>query len=1314
MTGHGRPHALHPSRTYKVPRFVGAWRKLACLSVAPVLLILLILPPGTVAAQSPSASIDDLQLQLRIAWGGGDNRQWRGEIRINSGRFLGYTPLGLEADEPGSMVFSPQQIKIEQRSPRIYDGLDLAVIAPRDAVITVRLTPLDDPTAVQVSEVTLASLLDSMHQSPLDSSNNRLLVRRAPGDRLRLHFARESLIFRPGESFAVGATPHHTGAAPRSVVRCNFRLQNSNGTEVWSEATDLTVDETGKIPTAGPMTVPAPVEEGVYSLLVELIVRPNSFATPFRAPKSLAQRRLQFVVLSGDPLPNDTTPWSEQWAFDPAQPDWLRRVESLAAWPQWNVLPGFRKGALGNGKQSVATYNEQKMTMLASQGWQAFPLPVGAVGKPHLLVVEAPADRAQTLAISVVEPNAVGFVGPIGLDSGIVTKGIIETGEDNMIRHKLVFWPRTGTPLVLISNRGGGDALFGKIKLLAGPTRLPTAISAEEPNQRLLSVYLEKPLFPEAMSVSETPDPWTNRTLDDWTMFYQGAVRWVQYLKFAGYNAAVIPVVCDGSGLYPSPILQPTPKYDTGVFFVSGQDPLRKDVFELLLRIFDREGLVLIPAVHFTSPLPELEALRRSSERDGLALVNTSGLTYLETRGARHGLAPYYNPLDPRVQTAMVRVIDELNSRYARHPSFGGISLKMGPQTYTHLPSKDWGYDDRTIDRFEKDLGIIVPGEGENRFAQRSKYLLGAKRKVWLQWRADQIGALHDKMAASLSKYRPGAKLYLAGGDLFRTEAGKELLRPALPQRVTVNDVMLELGLNAPRYADRRNVVLVRPRRIATAETLLETAIDTHLQNSSEVDRYFAMAGGAADLFFHERIAHKQPEFDAVSPFGPSNTQTWILTHAAPGGAENRRRFVNAIAAADPRSLMDGGWMPIFGQEDATRDLFAVYRRLPDRDFDTATSSTMRSQSVVVRSLTDGAQTFLYVVNDSPWPTSVTVQLAAPLGCEIVSLNDRKLESLGRDSEAVIWTIELKPYDLVGARIDVPGIEVNDYTFTNRDTDRIAMTLARRVDSLKSRIGGLGNATPLDTLFNPDFDHKSGDETVPNDGSPEGWTFSKRPGVTVAASSAQAKSGEKSLRLASEGPVAWVRSSPIPTPQTGRISIWVWLKVKDASKQPPLRLAIEGRLEDEVYYKFATVGVGGSAPKINEQWQPYVFHIDDLPSEQLSELRVGFDLMGAGEVFVDDIQVFDIWFYENERDELSKDIAVADFHLSQGNVADCQRLLDGYWAQFLEQNAPMRQAEIASLPDLREDIQTEVETKEESPGMFQRIRSWSPRKLLPF
>ena len=200
--------------------------------------------------------------------------------------------------------------------------------------------------------------------------------------------------------------------------------------------------------------------------------------------------------------------------------------------------------------------------------------------------------------------------------------------------------------------------------------------------------------------------------VDDWVTFYEGGTRLVDYLNHVGYNGLVIAALADGSTIYPSEVLEATPRYDTGLFLETGQDPVRKDVLEMLLRLFDREGLQLIPALEFGAPLPELEALLRRGgpEAEGITWVGPDGLTWLETYPPVRGMAPYYNVLHPRVQQAMLAVVHELVARYAQHPSFGGLAIQLTLQGYAQLPGPEWGLDDVTIARFQQETQIRVPG----------------------------------------------------------------------------------------------------------------------------------------------------------------------------------------------------------------------------------------------------------------------------------------------------------------------------------------------------------------------------------------------------------------------------------------------------------------------------------------------------------------------------------------------------------------------------------------------------------------------------
>jgi hypothetical protein len=216
-----------------------------------------------------------------------------------------------------------------------------------------------------------------------------------------------------------------------------------------------------------------------------------------------------------------------------------------------------------------------------------------------------------------------------------------------------------------------------------------------------------------------------------------------------------------------------------------------------------------------------------------------------------------------------------------------------------------------------------------------------------------------------------------------------------------------------------------------------------------------------------------------------------------------------------------------------------------------------------------------------------------------------------------------------------------------------------------------------------------------------------------------------------EGPhnIGWVRSEPFQPPSTGRIVVLAWIRTRDRQQQPPFRLAIDGLLNGQSYYRFAPLGTdisaqtrkptGQDTQPLSDSWSesPFLLPIEDLPTSGLTELLIGFDLMGEGEVWIDDVQVFDLYFQQNELDELLKNAAMADLHLGKGQVAQCARYLDGYWPRFLLEYAPppplvaSRNAAVRRTPSSRL-ADEETQAGEEEP----RWRSYLPRipLRLPF
>jgi len=1152
-----------------------------------------------------------------------------------------------------------------------------------------------------------------------------LLVMRAPGDSLRVHFTRDNLVFSPGEIFKFVLEPCALPLPKGVNARVKIQLLDGDR-ELWSRHHEVAADRPEPIP----LEIALPGEEGVYDIAITASGSPNwsqAVRQPLKWKRTIAQRKLQLLVLEPrrPPSPRTDQAFTSLVEIDPANPRWFELLNKL---PQLQLtkprMPRLWKGPLGNDCRQTQRHVLGNLVRLHPNdespdvSWEAYWLPISQPGRPHILEVDYPSDVSQTLGISLVEPNAAGALTPLGVESGVDNAGEA-VGSDTAprwLRHRLVFWPRTTTPLLLVTNgRDREPAVYGKIRVLAGGgQRLPQALSeGAGTNRRLLAAYLDRPLFPENFAARESLDSWSNRSLDSWQTFHEGGTRLIEYLNYVGYNGLMLAVLADGSTIYPSSVLEPTPRYDTGVFFASGQDPVRKDVLEMLFRLFDREDLQLIPTVEFASPLPELEAILRAGGPDahGIEWIGANGASWCASQPTKHGLAPYYNVLHPRVQQAMLDVLRELVGRYARHPSLTGVAVRLSADGYAQLPGPDWGLDDVTIAQFERDTNRRVPGEGPQRFAQRAAFFAQMpQHQAWLEWRAAQLAKFYRRVYLELTSIRPGSRLYLAGvGMIGGTELEPDL-RPALPQQSTVADTLLRVGIDARLYNDdRQRIVLLRPERIVPEGNLGNRAADLEIGQMTDIDRYFQNLSNPGSLFFHPPREVRIESFDRKSPFEPS--YTWLISQPAPADQQNRRRFVHSLATLDAQTMVDGGWVLPMGEEAAMRNLVAAYRCLPAIRFQSVGKrpGADASQPTTFRHGVYGGRTYLYAVNDAPFPITARVHIEAAPACRIEELTGlRKIAPLKADGRSgKYWEVRLEPYDLVAVRFSEPGVRCSDPHVTWPGA--VETALRSRIRELGARAAALRNPPPLDVVMNPNFE-------LPNTGDTpiSGWAVSTHRDIDIHLDNTQGHKSRQSIKIASDGPVACLVSQPFTAPGTGRFTMSVWIRVADVAKQPPLRLALEGKLDGHDYYRFAPVGLapgpGQPSVPITSEWGQYVFQVDDLPLKGLTSLRARFDLMGPGEVWVDDVQVFGLAFSRPEMVELSKLITLADVKLQHGQVGDCFHLLEGYWPQFLEAHVPLPAG--AAMHDATATKPRDAERPPpERSGLLNRVKGMLPDSL---
>ncbi len=1223
-----------------------------------------------------SDASEPVELRLRIVWGLGEPRAWEGALEVEQGIYTDLSELGNSPDAPGSKFIQEGRLVIRSTGTTSHDGLDITIRGASDARFVFALRPSDQPSGGVRVETTLGHFISQTETRRLDAQGNQLTLSRAPGDRLRVAVSRSSLVFAPHDPFSFDVEPHLLDLEPQAGLRDHAQLFPARGDrEIWSTQATLRADNQGRVAPHRLDPVPLPGEEGVYDIVVSLYRRPR-IEVPLWRTAPLVQRSLQVIVIDPNRRTPDPSDWRVELTLDPSNPrwrSWTTRWQSLVLLPGLDRvrLPGFDQSKpLESGATSETEVLGQTMRQLEPGQWQAYPLPISAGERPHLLEIEYPSHVSQTLGITILEPNEDGEVAPLHVDSGIHVPAHPVDGEPQVERHRIVFWPRTKAPIVLLTNlQERGPATFGRIRLSSGPAHLAPAPldlpDRSENPERLLAAYFDKPLFPANFSARQSIQSpgreGIGTSIDDWKKFHDGAQRLVEYLKYAGYNGAVICVARDGSTIYPSEVLAQSPRFDNGTFAASGQDILRKDVLEMLFRMFEREGLQLIPAVHFSGRVASLERKRRQ-QPDGLP-----GIDLVDSRG--RGMPGRYNPLDPHVQEVMLDAVRELVDRYGRYNSYGGIAVQWSADSFLAFPDSLWGLDDQTFERFLAAAGhdpILL--EQLTSPALRGAWLENAERqRAWLEWRAGELGRLAESMQQIACRPDDDARLYLATHGLLDGAVFPRLLQsaPSASQQGVLSEAMLRVGIDARLYRENDQMVMLKPQRIAPGRSLNEQAVDLHMATSSEADSYFSgdelrqrLSPETGSLFFHERITRRLPSFDRVSPFGPERTNVQLLAHIPPSGLYNRKRFAQSLALMDSQSLIDGGWLLPLGQEDVLLPLIETYRLLPRGRFQLVTPrSEGRTQPVVVRQRNGSGETWFYLVNDSPWQANVSLEIHCADAAELTTVGQRAFPSVRKTEVGMQWRLSLAPYDVVAARVSDESAMVVDWQ--TQLAPEVYADLERQIREVGVRANLALERPSLNRLVNGDFEQ----ESTPENPIP-GWQYKQGEQIAVNLDNQDKYKGRYSLRLSSQGPVLWVRSAPFAPPATGRLYVLVRLKVSDPRQQPRLRVALD---DEKGFYWPLPVGADSHQARLPATWsEDFLFPFEQLPVGELEQLQLGFDLMGAGDVWIDDIQMYDIWLQREDRNALLMARGLASKSLeSYAKVSYCLRFLEGFWPRFL-------------------------------------------------
>jgi uncharacterized lipoprotein YddW (UPF0748 family) len=1260
------------------------------------------------SAHADQSDLYNKPVRLRIGCGGLEPHRWSGTVRLEGGTLSELQLLSVEADAAATVWLEGNTIHFSPRRPRRRDAVDVTVTGTADSRLMVEMKA--DPAAPLVSKsIVLRDLFHSQAYLPLDDQGHAVVVQRAPGDELRIVTQRKSLIFAPGEQFKFDVEPAVVEIEPSTSIDVEATMSAARGrSTLWSHQQRILVPVTG--PAIATLHVPLPRQEGVYQINVTLS-RPAGFTNRFlpgARNKSLAQRSFQVVVLDPEPpAPATDATWQPVIDIDPANPRWWER---LPDWTQIRRIPGVSPRPLGSSRAEVVDDPAGKSVRLAPTAsggephWQAYALPLETVGVPHLLEVEYPSDLEQHLGFSILEPNAAGKVVPIGRDSGVYVEGIGHADARERHRHRIVFWPRTNSPLLLVTNQHPTAAgRFGQIRIL----RRTTNSIASEPwpqnatHDRLVAAYWSRPLVPETFGASEGLDVTSGESVEDWQTHYEGSTRLADYLNYAGFNTATVNVMADGSSVFPCRQLQATPRYNSSRMAAATRDLPEIDPLELQLRVFDRSGLALVPTLQFATPLPELETLRRGvdPQASGLELIGPSGRAWVESQGAVRGLAPYYNLLDPRVQEAMKNVVAELVNRYGHHPSLAGVAVQLSGNGFAVVPGLEWGIDDMTIARFERDTGIEIPSNERSRFSNRQALLQADHAEAWRSWRAANVTNFYRQLSAVVQSNNPRRRLLLTTEELFTTPQLAERFRPKLTGSPRIDRALVDVGIDRSQLAHLPGLVVCPTRYEEPMNPLVDQAIEMSISEAfAAAARPRTPSTITAATIYHPPRRVRMDSFDTKSPF---ESTTRLVVQSSADAARSRRPYVAALRGQVPDVLLDGGQLLPLGQEDSIRQLRRLMRDLPTDD----APRIERDKNVTVQSYESLRGTVCVVVNECPWPSEVELALDVPVQVTARSLTESFApeSSLGRLEffpGTQKWSLKLAAYDVAAVRFPTMGVRVEGVVATIGEEGH--RELAEWLADLRGR-----DRTAIQTyggLVNPGFEPAG-------DGRLSGWRLasnSTHASADLDANSPQEGASSLALRNAAANEVAALESDSFATPPTGQLVMTVFVRSEHVEPGTELHLVFETEGDATPYRREAFLGGNrpGAIP-LGPDWNYFAFRSEDLPLDSRGQMRVKFELAGAGNVRIDNVQLYDLLFplpfYEHaqqQRLRLVQLIYAADKAQEKGDLAECVELLEGYWPRFLTAYTPMVQPAIAQRPANQPALPPATKDEAEKPSWW--------------
>ncbi|MDO4559271.1 MAG: hypothetical protein Q4C47_09925, partial [Planctomycetia bacterium] len=401
-----------------------------------------------------------------------------------------------------------------------------------------------------------------------------------------------------------------------------------------------------------------------------------------------------------------------------------------------------------------------------------YPLERLIPGAYHWIEMTCPDDTPRRMTLQVTTPDTTVLWGVQD------HSGNWEMAETRG-RHVLRFLFRPSAPTATLSiavhvdetdrtatdSQNAGTPPYEQIRILAAPEGISLPARTVRSGRRLILADLPDPECPTFAGMTTGPE--------DWNAILTSGITMTEVLRFARYDGLIRTVRLPTIQRHSAPSPEST-------------EPEIRDTAELWLRLFDREGLMLVLRPEWSLP---------------------SEMTFR-------------NPLDAAFQTIVLDQMREIATRYAHHPSFGGVALDLSASGGFRFTAPEEGLDPVTRSDFVRETG----------FAAKSVDAITGTEPEWLTWRAERVAQFYDQLADTLRRGRSEARIWLTGYD---PEESPECRTPldaglaaerfaadsryfnAIPESVVTDGAGMAIGT----FPDARRIGMTSPLSVETRES---------------------------------------------------------------------------------------------------------------------------------------------------------------------------------------------------------------------------------------------------------------------------------------------------------------------------------------------------------------------------------------------------------------------------------------------------------------------------------------------------------------